>query len=72
MPMLEYQKVPASEVPDNLRWVTPMRHQGHIVEISYAQPGAAGDPGPGDLWMRVTDHSEPPESSTAYYKRTGK
>lgn len=64
-----YTEVPASEVPGNLRWDTPGRSRGQMVEVSWAQPGVKDEAGPGDLWKRVTDHSD---RSTWYYRRDGR
>jgi hypothetical protein len=66
---IDYIQVPASAIPPGLQWVTPQRYQGQISERSFARATALGpEPGYGDLWMRVIDHSEPPGNDTTYYK----
>ena len=63
-----YEVIDPADVPADLRWETPRRHQGQHVERSYAtsRPAAANDLG--DPWMRIVDHSvRPPE--TTYYRR---
>ncbi len=63
-----YKPVPSA--PSNLIWITPRRHQGQIVEVSYATGVPAGrgvnyDADSGDPWKRVEDHST---GQVSYYR----
>lgn len=52
-----YTRVPAAEVPSNLRWDVPGRLAGQIVETAYATPGARYEQDDGATYKRVTDRT---------------
>lgn len=54
----------ASEVPRDVRWIVPRRHQGQVVEIAYGTWD--GDADEGDPFRRVRDRSGGP---VRYYIR---
>lgn len=56
---LRYIAIAASQIPPGIRWDVPGHCQGQIVERAYASPGARGEEGPGALYKRVIDRSEP-------------
>jgi len=49
--------IPSWEVPEAVRFDTPRRNQGQIVQVSFGTFGAA-EADTVDPYMRVTDHSD--------------
>jgi hypothetical protein len=70
---VKYERIPASEVPQGLRWDVPRQNQGQIVEVAYADyPTCRSEAARGSAYERATDQSEPigaPER-VLYYRRT--
>lgn len=67
----EYVRVSASEIPAGVRWDTPGRHQGQIVEVSYADERSSPVPADdGASYKRIRDRSEPARRQYTFYKRT--
>lgn len=57
--------IPYWEVPQEVRFDTPRRNQGQIVEVSFGTFGRA-EADDGDPYMKITDHSD---GSVSCYKR---
>lgn len=62
----KYIKCRESDVPDNVRFDTPRRHQGQIIEIQYGG-FSRYEHDEGDPYKRVIDHSV--GGSKTYYRR---
>ncbi|MEZ5380174.1 MAG: hypothetical protein R2754_00105 [Microthrixaceae bacterium] len=63
-----YSRVAEQFVPTSLRWDTPARNKGQIVEEQWARKGKPSDEsGPGDEWHRIVNHST---NTTQYFRRT--
>lgn len=55
--------------PQNVRWDTPDRNQGQVVEVSFADyPKRSSQAGVGSMHRRTIDHSD---GSITYAKRVG-
>lgn len=65
-----WERICSWEVPNGIRWDTPKRNQGQIVEVSYGTFGRA-EAGSLDGWMRVVDQSLPSGhvQRVRYYRR---
>lgn len=64
--MCRFVRCEESEIPD-VRWDTPRRHQGQIVEVSYASwPRSSREADVLDPYKRVIDHSD---GTVEYYRR---
>lgn len=55
--MTRYIPIPESEVPDGLRFWTPKRNEGQMVQVSYAEPGQRSEPDEGAMYRRTVDLS---------------
>lgn len=65
-----YQSVTPADagLPIGLRWDTPRRHAGQMVEIQYAEPGSAAPADDGAPFARVIDYSIGPQAITYYVR----
>lgn len=52
-----YNRIPATDVPPNLRWDVPARLTGQLVEVAYATPYAQYAQDDGATFKRVTDRT---------------
>lgn len=67
--MRRYRRIDESEIPAQLRWDVPRRHQGSVpnIEVAYATPHTRYEQDEGAEYKRVRDTGavgEPP----AYFK----
>ena len=63
-----YTKIDKSQIPAGVRFDTPRRNQGQIVEVSYGTFGRY-EAGAGDPYKRCIDHSEGGLATASYYRR---